>query len=784
MPLLSAFKNPLMLIKLKIRGKLLLTFLVLLIPTLLLTDLLWINSMRPLLRETVIRSQRRLAQNAVSQISAFMNERIAKLYLVSRDIDFLASDLSLVQLKMQSLLQLDNSLQEISLINLSGQELVKIDRNKAYLDKELTNVKESQEFASVTYRYGLEYVSQVYFSKQNEPILTVAVPIIMPSEGMARQTIIQMDPTLKQVAGETIIGIVSAKFNLSKLFVKITNNKTGKNEYLYIVDEKNKIISHTNSDLVKNSNDVSSLDIIQEHTKADEKVLLEQGTHPSDLFTTHQGLSEIGVEVLATYVHVPFLFWGVVVEQQVDDAFAFLYNTERFAIILFIVGLVATIVVSFWFAHRFASPIRILQEGAQIIGKGDLSHRLAIKSSDEIGQLAEGFNQMADSLSKSIEEIKQKKAIIEVERNELKSIIQSITDGVCVVDSNRNIILLNQVAEKMLGWQENKVAGQSLDKSLTLLVNSKKISVDEICPVIPNFSEKYPIIHKEAQLVRQDKNSHEPLYVNLVSSALLSVDAKNEFAGCVIVLHDITKERKLEEMKLDFVSIAAHELRTPLTVIKGFLSVFISENMGVLSNEGKEFILKIKTHLAVLGVLVENLLNISKVEQGSLALNIVILDWVDNVKEVVNDFTERASNKKLTLEMMSPVDKTISLSVDKIRINEVLSNLLTNAINYTKDGDKITVSIEKNDHEVITHITDTGIGIPADEIGRLFIKFYQVSSKFSENAQGTGLGLYISKSIVELHHGKIWVNSQLGKGSTFSFSLPIINVAKQLVKSS
>lgn len=761
-----------MLPKLKIREKLLLIFLLLLIPVLFLTDLLWINSVRPLLQENVIRAQQRLAQTAITQISTNVNEKISKLSLTGLDSDFLKRNKPSVLLKMQSLLQLDSSLYEISLINQTGQELVKITRDKIFSGKELTNVKDSQEFASVTYRYGLDYVSQVYFSNQNEPAIIVAVPLRMPSNIQEKELIIKADPTLKQTEEGTVIGVLSAKFNLSNLFVSVSNNKTGQGEYLYIVDEKDRIISHPNLDLIKNS-DISKVDIIQEHRKIDEKIILEQGARSSDIFTTHQGLSEAGVEVLATFKHIPFLFWGVVVEQPVDQVFASFNTITRFAIYLLVGGLLIIIVVSLWFSQRITSPIRLLQKGAQIIGSGDLTYHLQVTSSDEIGQLAEGFNQMTSSLYLSIEEIKKNQSIIELERNELKSVIYSITDGVCVVDINRKVILTNKVAVQMLGLTESQLTGQPLENILNLLSNSKKISVDEICPVIPNFLQKYPIAHQGVQLLKSN-DGHIPFYVNLVSSALLKISNGQEvFAGCVIVLHDVTKEKQLEQMKLDFVSIAAHELRTPLTVIKGFLSIFIEEDMKVLSREGKGFITKIKMKVEELASLVENLLNISKVEGNSLVLDKMTLDWVQNCKEVVDSFKDRAENKKIDLEFAMSERMVMNINVDKLRINEVLVNLLTNAVNYTKGGGKIVVSVEQKNGEVITHVKDTGIGIPQNAIPYLFTKFYQVASKFTDNAKGTGLGLYIAKSIVDLHHGRIWVESELGKGSTFSFSLPM-----------
>ncbi|EKD65445.1 MAG: multi-sensor signal transduction histidine kinase [uncultured bacterium] len=231
------------------------------------------------------------------------------------------------------------------------------------------------------------------------------------------------------------------------------------------------------------------------------------------------------------------------------------------------------------------------------------------------------------------------------------------------------------------------------------------------------------------------------------------------------------KKSEQEEAKTDFVYMTAHELRVPLTSIRDYLSVFINESKGKLDNTQNLFLRRIDIAVQQLVGLTENLLNVSRIERGALAISTQALDWGESVEEAVEEFLEVAKDKKINLTFTKP-QKRFFVKADKLRTNEVLLNLLSNAIAYTDKSGKVSVSIEQKGQEVITSVNDTGIGIPKSSLPHLFTKFFRVSSKTSKESRGTGLGLYISKEIVQRHGGRIWVESEVGKGSTFSFSLP------------
>lgn len=232
-------------------------------------------------------------------------------------------------------------------------------------------------------------------------------------------------------------------------------------------------------------------------------------------------------------------------------------------------------------------------------------------------------------------------------------------------------------------------------------------------------------------------------------------------------------------VKLEFVSMVAHDLRTPLTSLKGYIYIMSRDYKNTFDEKQNMIMQKINISTQRLTSLVENLLNVTRLQKGTLTVNSEATDWIKNIDEVIAEVIDQAITKKIDLQFIKPQDIPYNVMVDKLRINEVLMNLLANAISYTPSGGKIAVWLQKQDNEVITNVSDNGPGIPKEALPNLFTKYFQVTGGETRESKGTGLGLYISKSIVEMHKGKIWVQSEVGKGSMFSFSVPLAaNVVK------
>ncbi len=379
----------------------------------------------------------------------------------------------------------------------------------------------------------------------------------------------------------------------------------------------------------------------------------------------------------------------------------------------------------------------------------------------------EELNIQLQSESEVIEKEVEKRTLeLSAERNKLSLILSGIADSVIAVDRKKRIILFNKAAENLLGLSITEVLGKPLEEIIKVFDNVTEVSSSIYCPIRSDNFEG--IIYNKDGLKLLGSNGKQT-YINLLAGQITESAKVN--LGCIFTLHDVSEEKKLDEMKLDFVSMAAHELRTPLTSIKGYMYIFLRDNKSVLNEKQTMILSRVSIATQRLNSLVENLLNVSRIEKGRITLNIEPIDWVKNIEGIITEIIDQAKDKKIQLNFIKP-GKSIFVQVDRLRINEVLMNLLANAISYTSSFGKITVLVEKVGQEIITHIQDTGEGIPKEALPHLFTKFFRVSGALEQGSKGTGLGLYIAKSIVEIHKGRIWVQSEFGKGSTFSFSLP------------
>lgn len=399
----------------------------------------------------------------------------------------------------------------------------------------------------------------------------------------------------------------------------------------------------------------------------------------------------------------------------------------------------------------------------------DEDRALTIRSLEISSKELENLNiQLASEGEIIEEEVKKRTQELAAERNKLSLILSGIVDCIIAVDREKRIVLFNKAAENLTGYKITEVLGKPLEEIIKVFDNVTEVSSAIYCPIRSDTFEG--IIYKKEGLKLIGSKGKQAQINLLVGQITEGVDVN---LGCILTLHDVSKEKQLEEMKLDFVSIAAHELRTPLTSLKGYLYVFIRDYLKSMDEKQATILQRLNISTQKLIALVEALLSISKIERGTLTVNLQPVDWISNVEAAISEIMPQVKDKRLELTLDLPSSILPRVNVDSFRINEVLSNLLSNAINYTPAGGKIRVEVQLKEDEIITHISDTGRGIPKEALSHLFTKFFRVSGSLEQGSKGTGLGLYIAKSIVNMHHGKIWVDSELGKGSTFSFTLPV-----------
>ncbi|HBQ51289.1 TPA: hypothetical protein DD690_04910 [Candidatus Daviesbacteria bacterium] len=372
-------------------------------------------------------------------------------------------------------------------------------------------------------------------------------------------------------------------------------------------------------------------------------------------------------------------------------------------------------------------------------------------------QLSENTRNAAQ-LAPTLRQLETERDIAIAARDKTNEILASVIDGIVALDFNKNVILLNKAAQELTGYSETEIQGRPIDRMIRLFSEQEEILPKTYCQ--GSFNKPVKVVGKEGKQTK----------VNLMTTQAEGSVQTN--LGCILILHDLSKEEELEQMKLDFVSMASHELKTPLTSIIGYLSVFLDEAGNKLPKENLDLLDKAFVSAKQLQTLIQNLLNVNKIERERLDVEVEPINLNDNFGKAIEDLQNQAKLKNISLNF-SRDDTLPKVLADPVRIGEVINNLVANAINYTSAGGKITVYMKASPNEVTTTVEDTGMGISQEAIPHLFSKFFRVSNSMQKGNKGTGLGLYISKSIIQKLNGKIWVESEVGKGSKFHFSLPV-----------
>lgn len=430
------------------------------------------------------------------------------------------------------------------------------------------------------------------------------------------------------------------------------------------------------------------------------------------------------------------------------------------------VGIVA-VVVSSISAFIFLKPLESLTRAFKGLTDGNFHQRVDIRSGDEFEEIGNYFNNLVDKISQNIQKLENDTQAAISEKNKLTEVLSSIIDGILAIDFNKNILLVNKAAEEITGYTQGELQGQRVDQLIHLFVETEEVLPKTYCQV--NFS-------KAAKLVGKDGKQTK---VNLMTA--MSGQGLQTNLSCILILHDLSKEEELERMKLDFVSMASHELKTPLTSIIGYLSVFVNENKGKLPKEEWDLIDRSLISAQQLLNLVQNILNVNKIEREEMSVLIESVDYGPILKKSVDDLKAQANQKSIVLNLNLPGTPLPKVLADPVRTGEVLTNLLANAINYTNAGGKVEVSVNLSPNEITTEVSDSGVGIPKEAMPHLFNKFFRVSNQTQKSSKGTGLGLYIAKSIIEKLNGKIWVESEVSRGSKFSFTLPVATISSSIV---
>jgi two-component system, OmpR family, phosphate regulon sensor histidine kinase PhoR len=404
--------------------------------------------------------------------------------------------------------------------------------------------------------------------------------------------------------------------------------------------------------------------------------------------------------------------------------------------------------VGLFLSRRVTRPVTEMQSIARWIAEGDFAQRVPISGTDEIAELGRTLNLMAERLSEKIRDL-------EGERAKVAAILDSMVEGVIAIDQRGRIVLMNHAARWIFDLGREVVEGRPLLE----IVRHK-----EIIDLVAGGRSL------DAEGARRREIELGPP-VDRILDAHASVMALTPSGqGTLLVLHDVTELRRLERVRTEFVANVSHELRTPLTSIRGYLETLLDGALEEPAN-ARRFLEIAHTHAERLSRLVDDLLQLSDIETGKLVLKLAPLRLHEVAAEGVAFFEKQAAQKSLSLVNTVPGD--IQVQADWDRLTQILVNLVDNAVKYTPARGEITLGARRGANGFVqVWVADTGIGIPSTDLPRITERFYRVDKARSRELGGTGLGLAIVKHLVQAHGGELWLESELGKGTTVNFSLP------------
>ena len=422
--------------------------------------------------------------------------------------------------------------------------------------------------------------------------------------------------------------------------------------------------------------------------------------------------------------------------------------TSDFIFVLILLGFILVVTLLLLENRRDNIRLKKINQKVKDLIAGDYSQVLDMQGSSEITNITNNLNDLSEVIRLTQENLEQ-------ESKRLHSILSYMTDGVLATNRRGKITMINDMAKKQLGVQKEDVLNKSI---LELLKIADEYELRDLITQIP-----------ELMIDSQDQNDE---YLSLRVRFALIRRESGFISGLVAVLHDTTEQEKEERERRLFVSNVSHELRTPLTSVKSYLEAL---DEGALSEPvAPDFIKVSLDETNRMMRMVTDLLHLSRIDNATSHLDVEMINFTAFITFILNRFDKMRGpdeEKKYDLVRDYPIT-SVWIEIDTDKMTQVIDNILNNAIKYSPDGGKITVTMKTTDDQMILSISDQGLGIPKQDLPRIFDRFYRVDRARSRAQGGTGLGLAIAKEIVKQHEGFIWAKSEYGKGSTFTIVLP------------
>lgn len=611
---------------------------------------------------------------------------------------------------------------------------------------------------------------------------------------------------------DDLLGVSLIRFTSEKIYgiVEINESRIGNSEESFLINKDRYFI--TPSKFLGGKVILNQKVETENENKCFEKKEIEYNS------LTHQIIKSRdyrNVDVIATHSYIPETEWCLITKIDLKDVLLFQ------KVLAFIILLVVILVVVIYFfigliiSKKITGPILDLKIGAKKIEEGDFDYKIDIKSQDEIGELSKTFNTMTEVLKESKMNIEkrvneqtkelnqktkeledQKKAVInilaDVEREKVKVetlandlekfklAVENASDQVVIADSEGKVIYGNKVVEQITGFKLNEVLGT---KAGTLW---KKPMPTEY------YKKMWDVIKNKKQVFKseiENRRKNGEMYTADISISPV-LDKNNQIIYFVAIEHDITKQKEVDKAKTEFVSLASHQLRTPLSSINWYTEMLLAQDAGPINEEQRKYLQEVATGNQRMVALVNSLLNVSRLDLGTFMIEPEKLQISDIAKSVFEEMKPQIIEKELEISQnYSPNLPEILADQKLTRI--ILQNLVSNAVKYTPPKGKVSIDIkiQKKDEVIggnkltedsfVISISDSGIGIPISQKDKIFSKLFRADNARESETEGTGLGLYIVKSIIDQSGGLVWFESKENGGTTFFVILPITGMKKK-----
>jgi signal transduction histidine kinase len=738
-------------------------------------------------KASLIRIQREQAEAAAAKIGQFIKEIESQVGWTTQ-LPWSAGTIDQRRFDGLRLLRQVPAITELSQLDSSGHEQLRVSRLAMDVVASQADFSKDPKFTeAVAHKV---YYGPVYFRRESEPYMTLALA------GTRRDA-----------------GVSVAEVNLKLIWDVVSQIKVGQRGHAYVVDAQGRLIAHPDISLVLRNTDLSRLAQVQAARAAGAGQSNEQLQVADDIQ---------GRRVLTAYAHVNPLRWLVFVELPVAEAYAPLFSTIERSGILLMAALLFAFLAGLILARRMVGPIRALREGAARIGTGDLSQRISIKTGDELEGLADQFNDMASKLEDSYADLEQK---VETRTRELAQSVaelRALGEVSQAVNSTLDLeAVLNTIVAKAVQLSETEagtiyVFNEGTDQfelrasygmTPELIENIKQHHIGTVDVVVQAAEKRTPMQIPDLRNVPATPVHDLILKAGYRALLVVPLVGAEETVGALVVrrtqpgefarqttellltfaaqsvlaiqnarlFHEI--EAKSQELavasqhKSQFLANMSHELRTPLNAILGYTELILDDIYGEVPGKMRGVLDRVQSNGKHLLGLINDVLDLSKIEAGQLTLSLGDYSIKQVVHNVFAAVESLAQAKQLALKVDLPKDLPTARG-DERRLTQVLLNLVGNAIKFTDQGE-VAIKASASNGAYTLSVCDTGPGISSADQAKIFEEFQQADSSATKKKGGTGLGLSIARKIIEMHGGRIWVDSEVGHGATFSFTVPV-----------